>query len=283
MEERRKQLMSEDEGCVVDDNRPLLDTAIESTTALRTTRYGVSNWPPLTRPKSVCHFYPEENTVTVDCLPAPMSFTTSPRTPRRYISRAESVITRRPQVATNGLFAPPPANTSPTAPRKPQKPETARDGSGPVFRACCVYVNPGNSPPVLRPRPRSIALSSASPGDWNEFHRLLHEDAAGLDSHDRLESKPGGRISRQQSCASSASHQTLTPTETRKFHVVKSTSSASSTVGSIFVSRRCPDDHTTLSRSTSSQSTDSATSSATNNTNNNRFKREKDWHESEGL
>lgn len=152
-----------------------------------------------------------------------------------------------------------------------------------------MYVNPGNSPPVLRPRPRSIALSSATPADWNEFHRMMQDDS-GIDlpekrfeSHDRFERPSTGRISRQQSCASSASHQTLTPTETRKFQVVKSTSSSSSTVGSIFVSRRCADGHASLSRSTSSQSTDSATSCTTNNTNNHRFKREKDWHESEGL
>lgn len=152
-----------------------------------------------------------------------------------------------------------------------------------------MYVNPANSPPILRPRPRSIALSSATPADWNEFHRMLQDDAVldlqggRFESRDRFDHPRGGRISRQQSCASSASHQTLTPTEVRKFHVVKSTSSSSSTVGSIFVSRRCPDGHASLSRSTSSQSTDSATSSTTTNTTNNRFKREKDWHESEGL
>jgi hypothetical protein len=154
------------------------------------------------------------------------------------------------------------------------------------FRACCVYLNPSNSPPSVRQRPRSLALAAATPADWNEFQRMLQESAGGgSDSTNHrveIDYQLDGRVSRQQSCASSSSQHTLTPTEVRKFHVVKSSSSSSSTVGSstIFVSRRCADEHTALSRSTSSQSTDSATSSTATN---NRYKREKDWHESEGL
>ncbi|VDM42817.1 unnamed protein product [Toxocara canis] len=284
IEERCKQF---EQHAVNDENQRIVATAIESTTALRcrgAKRY-VKNWQ---RPKSMCAAFPEENSVLVDSRS--FSQITPPPIHRKFttVARCESVQTRRPYMAGScldvrptlikdspvaptrfavnqspvlqakpSLFVPPTPSSPPHIrirnPQKPPQPMPRVSQSEPqsIFHASRVFVD--RSPRNARQRPKSM---------YNLERVDSDEDSAHL-------AQPAIVISRQQSYARSNEN---SPSESRKFHVIETSQTASNIT--LFGQQ-----HYQLNRCESSQSSETMVAERPRR----RTTPEKDWKESEGL
>uniref|UniRef100_A0A9J2PH41 Uncharacterized protein n=1 Tax=Ascaris lumbricoides TaxID=6252 RepID=A0A9J2PH41_ASCLU len=290
IEERCKQF---EQNTVSDENQRIVATAIESTTALRcrgAKRY-VKNWQ---RPKSMCAAFPEENCILVDSHS--FSQITPPPMHRKIttVARCESVQylicaqARRPYIAGScldvrstfvedppvapirfavnqspvlqakpSLFVPPTPSSPPhTRIRNPQKPpqplpRVSQLEPQSIFHASRVFVD--RSPRNARQRPKSMFSLERVDSDEDSSHLA----------------QPAVVLSRQQSYALSSEN---SPTESRKFHVIETSQTASNIT--LFGQQHCQ-----LNRCESSQSSETIVAERPRR----RTTPEKDWKESEGL